>query len=80
MTPLEIVQAQVERLSTDDIATLRRWLPAFEACRWHREMEADLDAACRDSAFETSAATWCGDRAQPPASVTRINATTRRGR
>jgi hypothetical protein len=45
MTPLESVQIQAERLSTEDVGKLRRWLAAFEAALWHRELEADLHAA-----------------------------------
>jgi hypothetical protein len=56
MTPLEIVQAQVERLSTDDLASLRRWLPRLEALRWHREMEAELEVACDERVIEASLA------------------------
>ncbi len=41
MAPIEGIQAQIEALSSEDFARLRRWIAERDWQRWDEQIEAD---------------------------------------
>lgn len=49
MTNLEHIECQIQELSPEEFAALRRWLEDFEADAWDRQIEADIRAGKLDA-------------------------------
>jgi hypothetical protein len=42
MGKVELIEQQIASLSSDELATFRRWYAAFDADAWDRQIESDL--------------------------------------
>ncbi len=49
MTNIEKLEAEVSRLSAQELATFRAWFAEFDAAAWDREIERDAEAGRFDS-------------------------------
>jgi hypothetical protein len=52
MSKVEAIEAQIEKLSADELAAFRRWYAAFDAEAWDRQFEADVKAGKLDALAE----------------------------
>ena len=48
MSTVEEVEAAVQRLSPEELATFRAWYAEFDASKWDRQLEADVAAGRLD--------------------------------
>lgn len=48
MNEIEQLERQVEQLSAEDLAAFRAWFAEFDANRWDRQVEADLETGKLD--------------------------------
>ena len=56
MTKVELVERQIEALSPEELATLRRWFAAHDADEWDRQIEADAISGRLDDMAEVALA------------------------
>jgi hypothetical protein len=52
MGKVEKIERQIEDLSTQEMAELRKWFAAFDAEVWDRQIEADVRAGKLDALAE----------------------------
>lgn len=52
MSPVETIERQIERLSPEELATLREWFVKFDAAAWDRQFEADVQDGKLDALAE----------------------------
>ncbi|HEY3566642.1 MAG TPA: hypothetical protein VGP73_01820 [Thermoanaerobaculia bacterium] len=52
MSPVEAIERQIEKLSPEELASLREWFAKFDAAAWDRQFEADVQAGKLDSLAE----------------------------
>jgi hypothetical protein len=52
MSPVEIIERQIEQLSTDELASLREWFARYDAETWDRQFEQDVQAGKLDALAE----------------------------
>lgn len=48
MSPVEIIEQQIEKLSPEELARLREWFAQFDAMSWDQQFEADVQAGKLD--------------------------------
>jgi hypothetical protein len=56
MTKLEALEAEIEKLSAQEVAQLRDWLLERDAAAWDRQIEEDAASGKLDKLFERSVA------------------------
>jgi hypothetical protein len=56
MTKVELVERQIEALSREELATLRKWFAAHDADEWDRQIEADAISGRLDDMAEVALA------------------------
>ena len=49
MDKVESIEKQIETLSSEELATFRRWYAAFDAEMWDRQFEVDVKAGRLDA-------------------------------
>jgi len=49
MTEIERIKLSVARLSTEELAELRRWFAEYDAGRWDEQIEDDMRAGKLDA-------------------------------
>ncbi|HJT20756.1 MAG TPA: hypothetical protein VJ746_09810 [Nitrospira sp.] len=49
MSKVESIEAQIEKLSPDELAAFRRWYALFDAEVWDSQFESDVKAGKLDS-------------------------------
>ena len=49
MSKIELIEQQIEKLSSEELAAFRRWYAAFDAEVWDRQFEADATAGKLDT-------------------------------
>jgi hypothetical protein len=49
MSDLERIEADVQKLTPDELATFRRWFISFDAEHWDQQLEEDVAAGKLDS-------------------------------
>ena len=54
MSKVEAIEEQIEKLSPEELAALRRWYLAFDAEAWDRQFEADVKAGKLDAFAENT--------------------------
>lgn len=52
MNQLELIEKQIEKLSSEELAKFRMWYAAFDAEAWDRQFEADVKAGKLDALAE----------------------------
>jgi hypothetical protein len=52
MSRIKKIEEAVRRLSSDDLATFRRWFAEFDAGAWDRQFEGDVAAGRLDRLAE----------------------------
>lgn len=52
MNQLELIEKQIERLSSEELAKFRMWYAAFDAEAWDLQFEADVKAGKLDALAE----------------------------
>jgi hypothetical protein len=48
MTRVEKIETEIQSLSSEEIATLRRWFMEFDAAAWDQQIESDIHASRLD--------------------------------
>lgn len=56
MTKVEMVEREIEALSPEELATLRKWFAAYDADEWDRQIEADAISGRLDDMAEVALA------------------------
>ncbi|MBA3726457.1 MAG: hypothetical protein H0W86_08390 [Armatimonadetes bacterium] len=54
MTRIEAIEAEIEKLSPEEVAQLRDWLLARDAAAWDRQIERDAKSGKLDKLFTKS--------------------------
>jgi hypothetical protein len=49
MNQVELIEKQIEKLTSEELATFRMWYAAFDAEAWDRQFEADVKAGKVDA-------------------------------
>ena len=49
MSKVELIEEQIEKLSSEELAAFRSWYAAFDAEAWDRQFEADVRACKLDT-------------------------------
>jgi hypothetical protein len=49
MSKVELIEQQIEKLSSEELAAFRLWYAAFDAEAWDRQFEADVKAGKLDA-------------------------------
>ena len=52
MGKVENIEGQIQELSPEELATLRKWFAEFDAEAWDRQFEADVKAGKLDALAE----------------------------
>lgn len=52
MNQLELIEKQIEKLSSEELAKFRMWYAAFDAEAWDRQFEVDVKAGKLDALAE----------------------------
>jgi hypothetical protein len=52
MSKVEDLERQIKGLSTEELATFRRWFAEFDAEAWDRQFESDVSAGRLDALGE----------------------------
>lgn len=52
MTTVQEIQEAVSQLAQEDLAAFRTWFAEFDAARWDRQFEADVNAGRLDKLAE----------------------------
>jgi len=52
MSKIELIEQQIAKLSTKELAAFRRWYATFDAEVWDRQFEADVKAGKLDALGE----------------------------
>ena len=52
MNQVELIEKQIEKLSSEELARFRMWYAAFDAEAWDRQFEADVKAGKLDAVAE----------------------------
>ena len=49
MSKIELIEEQITKLSSKELAAFRRWYASFDAEVWDRQFEADVNAGKLDA-------------------------------
>ena len=49
MSKVELIEQQIEKLSSEELAVFRSWYAVFDAEAWDRQFEADVKAGKLDA-------------------------------
>jgi len=52
MSPVEVIERQIEKLSPEELVRLREWFAQFDAIAWDQQFEADVQAGKLDELAE----------------------------
>jgi len=52
MSKLEIIEAQLKQLNTDELRSFRQWFAEFDAEAWDRQFESDAQSGRLDKLAE----------------------------
>jgi hypothetical protein len=52
MSPVEVIERQIEKLSPEELAHLREWFVEFDAAAWDRQLESDVQTGKLDALAE----------------------------
>lgn len=56
MTRVQALEQEVQKLSTDELATFRRWFAEYAANQWDRQIEKDIKAGKLEALAERALA------------------------
>lgn len=65
MSKVEAIEEQIEKLSSDELATFRRWYAAFDAEIWDRQFETDVKAGKLDAIAEKALRAHTSGQSRP---------------
>ena len=65
MTKLEALEAEIEKLSREELARFREWFLQRDAEEWDREIERDAASGKLDKLFEKSLADHAAGKSRP---------------
>lgn len=56
MTRVEVLEQEVQKLSSEELASFRKWFAEYEAKRWDRQIEKDVRSGKLDALAERALA------------------------
>ncbi len=65
MTRLERIEKEVAELSLDELEQFRAWFETFDAARWDRELERDVESGALDALADEALADHRAGRSKP---------------
>jgi hypothetical protein len=65
MTKLESLEAEIEKLSREELARFREWFLQRDADEWDRQIERDAASGKLDKLFENSVAAHRAGKSRP---------------
>ncbi|MET0232364.1 MAG: hypothetical protein ABW186_15655 [Rhodanobacteraceae bacterium] len=64
MGKVELIEQQIAALTSDELASFRRWYASFDADAWDRQIESDLRAGKLDTLMAEARADFDSGKAR----------------